>query len=182
MNGPVATDVKIDYQLIEAIQQGLPLVSRPYKAIGERIGIDEAEVIDRIRLLQDNGIIKRLGVIVRHHELGYNANAMVVWDVAAERVTEIGQCMSQFEFITLCYQRQRRMPDWPYNLYCMIHGQDRNAVLQQLDLLIERCGFQNLPHEVLFSERRFKQRGAHYLRNSSENRDVSGENNRYGCN
>ena len=66
--------------LIAAIQEGLPLVSRPYADIAERIGMEESEGIQRVGDLQSNGAIKRMGVVVRHHELGYRANAMVVWD------------------------------------------------------------------------------------------------------
>ena len=151
-----------DVRLIEAIQSGLPLCSRPYAEIGARIGMDEEDVIERIAALQTCGAIKRFGVVVRHHELGYRANAMVVWDVPDERVAALGRCLGGFDFITLCYRRPRRLPDWPYNLFCMIHGQDRQAVLEQVAFLVTRCDLQNIPHRVLFSKRRFKQRGAVY--------------------
>lgn len=152
-----------DRILVSAIQKGLPLVPRPYAAIAESTGMTENEVIERVQWLYEKGAIKRLGVIVRHHELGYNANAMVVWDVPDNQVADMGRCFSQFEFITLCYQRPRRMPLWRYNLFCMIHGQDREAVLSNLDRLIEKCDVQDVPHDVLFSCRRFKQRGAIYV-------------------
>lgn len=151
-----------DARLIEAIQSGLPLCSHPYAEIGARIGMDEGAVMERIAALQACGTIKRLGVVVRHHELGYRANAMVVWDVPDERVAALGRCLGGFDFITLCYRRPRRLPDWPYNLFCMIHGQDRLAVLEQVNFLVARCGLQDIPHRVLFSKRRFKQRGAMY--------------------
>lgn len=159
-----------DIGLIETIQQGMPLVSRPYAAIGERIGLTEAEVIDRIQAFQDNGIIKRFGVIVRHHELGYQANAMVVWNVADHRVAKLGKCIGQFDFVTLCYQRRRSLPEWPYNLYCMIHGRDRETVLSHLSELISHCRIQELPCQVLFSQRRFKQRGAVYCSKEKKGR------------
>ncbi len=148
--------------VVEAIQRGLPLVARPYAAIGERLGCSEAQVIEQIRALQQAGVIKRLGVVVRHRELGYRANAMVVWDVPDDEVAELGHCLSGFEFVTLCYRRPRHLPQWPYNLFCMIHGHDREAVLEKFNLMIESCGLQNTPRAVLFSRRRFKQRGALY--------------------
>ena len=151
-----------DARLIEAIQSGLPLCSHPYADIGARIGLSEAEVIAGIAAMQQQGTIKRLGVVVRHHELGYRANAMVVWDVPDERVAALGRCLGGFDFITLCYRRPRHLPDWPYNLFCMIHGQDRQAVLEQVAFLVTRCDLQDIPHRVLFSKRRFKQRGAVY--------------------
>jgi DNA-binding Lrp family transcriptional regulator len=123
----------------------------------------ETQVIARLQALQENGVIKRLGVIVRHHELGYRANAMVVWDVPDEQVSSLGRCLGGFDFVTLCYRRPRRLPDWPYNLFCMLHGRDREAVLDNVALLVERCGLQHLAYKVLFSRRRYKQRGARYL-------------------
>jgi len=157
-----------DMELIEAIQEGLPLVSRPYAAVGESIGMSEQEVMDHLAEMQANGIIKRMGVIVRHRELGYRANAMVVWDVTDSRVRELGNCFSQFDFVTLCYQRPRHLPDWPYNLFCMIHGRDRVAVLDNIQRLADACGVHSVPHTVLFSRRRFKQRGAIYVHDTGE--------------
>ena len=151
-----------DRRLIAEIQGGLPLTNRPYAAVGERIGLIEQEVIERIAFLQDSGVIKRLGVVVRHHELGYTANAMVVWDVPDERLDEIGAKLGAQECVTLCYQRPRRLPDWPYNLFSMIHGKERERVSAYIASLVEEEGLQNIPRKVLFSGRRFKQRGARY--------------------
>lgn len=152
----------MDDALIRAIENGLPLCSRPYAQIADQLGIDEPEVLARLAALQQQGVIKRMGVVVRHRELGYRANAMLVWDVPDERVSELGRCLSQYDFITLCYRRPRVLPDWPYNLFCMIHGKSREDVLQRIDWLIAQCHLESLPHRILFSRRRFKQRGAVY--------------------
>ena len=154
---------KQDKELIAEIQGGLPLASHPYAEIGERVGLSEQEVIQRIDNLQAGGVIKRMGIVVRHHELGYTANAMVVWDVPDERLDEIGDLLGSQDYVTLCYQRPRRLPDWPYNLFCMIHGQKRERVLQIIDAIVESEGLKDIPRKVLFSGRRFKQRGARYL-------------------
>jgi DNA-binding Lrp family transcriptional regulator len=87
---------------------------------------------------------------------------MVVWDVPDDEVAELGRCLSGFEFVTLCYRRPRHLPQWSYNLFCMIHGRDREAVLEKFNLMIESCGLEDIPKAVLFSRRRFKQRGALY--------------------
>jgi len=163
----------VDKAVIAAVQGGLPLCERPYAAIAQKLGLDEHTVITRLQRLQAQGAIKRFGVVVRHHELGYRANAMVVFDVADERVAQLGRCIGKFEFVTLCYRRPRVLPEWPYNLFCMIHGKDRQAVLTHVQELIERCGLQAVPHAVLFSKRRFKQRGAVY--GNVHTRQASGE-------
>lgn len=154
--------------LIAAIQDGLPLVARPYAAIAARVGTSEAHVRARIRTLLENGTIKRLGVVVRHHELGYRANAMVVWGVADEHVDRLGARMARFDFVTLCYRRAPDLPAWPYNLYCMIHGRDRTAVLKRVAQVVDACGLQHAPYTVLFSRRRFKQCGARYVSRHAE--------------
>jgi len=152
----------LDEQLIETIQFGLPLVERPYQAVGEKIGRSEAAVMEGIDAMQAAGTIKRFGVVVRHHELGYRANAMLVWDVAEDRVDELGERLSCLDCVTLCYQRQRHLPEWPYNLFCMIHGRDRGEVERCIEDITERFALRALPHQVLFSTRRFKQCGAKY--------------------
>ena len=148
--------------LIDAVQDGLPLVARPYQAIAERLGWSEQAVIEGLRDMIGRGVIKRLGVVVRHHELGYRANAMVVWDVPDAEVDRLGSQLGRQDCVTLCYQRPRRLPDWPYNLFCMVHGRDRDDVLACIGRMVEGLGLEHVPRSVLFSGRRFKQRGARY--------------------
>ena len=149
-----------DALLIRAIEGGLPLVERPFAAIGREIGLGEQQVIDRIGKLYADGDIKRFGIVVRHRELGYRANAMVVWDLPDEAVDRLGRSIGRMPFVTLSYRRPRRLPDWPYNLFTMIHGRDRTLVLEQLEQIKQRMGLGDAPCAILFSGRRFKQRGA----------------------
>lgn len=151
-----------DRALVAAVARGLPLVARPYAALGAELEMTEGEVLERLRRLLGTGVIKRLGVVVRHRELGYLANAMVVWDVPDERVGVAGARLGALDCVTLCYRRPRRPPVWPYNLFCMVHGRDRRVVLAQIEQATAVAGLQGLPRAVLFSRRRFKQRGARY--------------------
>ena len=151
-----------DMRLLQEIADGLPLVARPYQTIAGRLHLSEADVITRLRRLCDAGVIRRLGVVVRHHELGYRANAMAVWDVPDGVVDEIGRSVADRPEVTLCYRRRRVPPAWPYNLFCMIHGKDRAVVEAQIATLNTESGLEPYPHAVLFSRRRFKQRGAIY--------------------
>jgi DNA-binding Lrp family transcriptional regulator len=150
-----------DRQLLEQIQTGLPVCPRPYAEIGTTLAMPEAEVLERLTHLKQQGLIKRMGVIVKHHQLGYRANAMIVWNVPDNLVKQLGRQISQFAFVTLCYQRPRQA-EWPYNLFCMIHGKDRETVLMQLEQLKSSCDLAGLDHNILFSRRCFKQRGAVY--------------------
>ncbi len=100
--------------------------------------------------------------MVRHRELGYRANAMVVWDVPDAEVATVGRVFAGYPFVTLCYRRPRHLPDWPYNLFCMIHGRCRETVTAQAEVLATAAGDSARRHELLFSRRRFKQCGARY--------------------
>jgi DNA-binding Lrp family transcriptional regulator len=154
--------IAADRDLLAALEDGLPLVARPYRALAEAVGSTEQEVIERLRRLLEAGVIKRLGLIVRHHEIGYRANAMTVLDVPDATVDGIGEALARAADVTLCYRRPRRLPDWPYNLFAMVHGRERAAVLDRIERLLDEHGLRDLPHAVLFSTRRFKQRGASY--------------------
>jgi DNA-binding Lrp family transcriptional regulator len=162
-----------DRQLLEHVQLGLPVCPRPYAEIGTALAMSEAEVIERLTRLKQKGLIKRMGVIVKHQELGYRANAMIVWNVPDNLVKQLGGHISRFAFVTLCYQRPRQA-EWPYNLYCMIHGKDRATVLAQLEQLNIACGLAGFDREILFSRRCFKQRGAIYQRGSGFSREDRG--------
>lgn len=151
-----------DADLIALIQTGLPLTARPYADLGEQVGMTEEQVINRIARLNESKVIKRFGIVVRHHELGYKANAMTVWNIDDDKVSQLGGCMGEFDFVTLCYRRPRRLPEWTYNLFTMIHGKDRQHVLSNIELLVNQCGLDSVEHQVLFSTQRFKQRGAIY--------------------
>jgi DNA-binding Lrp family transcriptional regulator len=148
-------------RLMAALQDGLALVPRPFLRLAAQAGMGEGEVIGMLAQWLDSGILKRFGVVVRHHELGYQANAMCVWAVPDERADELGLLLAAREGVSLCYRR-RRAKGWPYNLYCMIHGRHRLDVEACLAALVRDCGLAGYPAQVLFSRRRFKQRGAHY--------------------
>jgi len=164
-----------DRALIKAVEAGLPVVNRPYAEIAKQLNTSEENVITRLQHLMDNGAIKRYGVVVRHKELGYTANGMVVWNIPDNRVEELGICIGKYACVTLSYRRPRRLPDWPYNLFTMVHGSSREEVTQKIEEIVDKCGLQDIEHTILFSTRRFKQRGASYTQKntSSENKKAA---------
>ena len=149
-----------DRRLLRAIENGLPLAPMPYRRIAADLGIGQSAVMRRLASLSESGVISRFGLIVRHHELGFTANAMAVWDIADAEVDAVGERIAAFPFVTLCYRRQRHLPQWPYNLFCMIHGRERAATQRHVDEIAQGARIATRPHAVLFSSRRFKQRGA----------------------
>lgn len=144
--------------LVARMAGGLPLVPRPYAALG----YPEAEVIDALRRWLEAGIVRRIGAVVRHRALGYEANAMVVWEVPDEQVAQAGARLGGDPAVTLCYRRARALPDWPYNLYCMVHGRERSRVLYELKRISVTLALESFPRAILFSRRCFAQRAARY--------------------
>jgi DNA-binding Lrp family transcriptional regulator len=151
-----------DRQLLAMIEDGLPLVSTPYAHVARQMGLDESEVIERLARLIDGLVISRFGLVVRHRKMGYTANAMAVWDIGNDDVDALGDLLASRPFVTLCYQRFRARPGWPYNLFCMIHGNERSRVLKQIDELNQLVAGRAAGHTVLFSKNCFKQRGARF--------------------
>ena len=146
-------------RLVWAIQDGLSLTARPYAVVADRIGLSEARVMEGIRRLLGEGVITRMGVVVRDHEPGGRTSAMVAFDVPCARVDAVGERVARAAPATRCYRRIRRPPVWPYNLYCMVHGRDWAEVMGRVDELhLDVLG--DLRHAVLFSRRRLCQRGA----------------------
>jgi DNA-binding Lrp family transcriptional regulator len=151
---------------VQTIQAGLPLVPDPFAKVATACGVSQATVIAMIEEMLQHGVIKRFGVVVRHHELGWRANAMCVWDVPDSIADELGSYLAGEAAVTLCYRRRRgareRAAGWPYNLFCMIHGQQRETVQQQHAELCQRLKLNQFPSAVLFSTQRYKQCGARY--------------------
>ena len=165
-NGAVTALSPFDRELLAAIEDGLPVVRDPYAEVARWLDVGEEVVISRLSALHEAGIITRFGFVVHHRELGYCANAMVVWDFDDEVLEKAAGRIAAAKYVTLCYQRPRRPPRWRYNLFCMIHGTSRETVRRQIADLVERVGrelgLDAVPHAVLFSRRRFKQCGARF--------------------
>ena len=149
----------IDRRLVLATQSGLPLVTRPYQHVADRIGISEQEVLARCKRLLATGVIRRIGAVPNHYAIGYTANGMSVWDVPDERVDELGRGIGALDFVTHCYRRQRALPDWPYNLFAMVHGSSRFEVQEKVEQIARFLGASCRARDVFFSTTILKKTG-----------------------
>ncbi|CAN5803192.1 Lrp/AsnC family transcriptional regulator [soil metagenome] len=156
---PLSSPSAIDRAIIVATQGGLPLVARPYHAIAEQLQLSPELVMQRMEYMQRNGLIRRIGVVPNHYAIGYRANGMSVWDVPDELVDELGARVGGLAFVSHCYRRPRRLPQWPYNLFAMVHGKSRDEVETKVASIAELLGVHARAHEVLYSTRILKKTG-----------------------
>ncbi len=150
---------ELDRRLIRATQSGLPLVPRPYEAIGATLGIAGEQVRERLQAMLDAGLIRRIGAVPNHYRLGFTATGMSVWDVADERVDELGERVGQLPFVSHCYRRPRRQPVWNYNLFAMLHGRSREEVEAQAQQVAALLGDACRAHDILYSTAILKKTG-----------------------
>ena len=149
----------IDHALIRATQSGLPISSSPYSDIGLGIGLSPDVVEQRLQRMLDVGIIRRMGIIPNHYMLGYQANGMSVWDVEDHAVDQIGKQIGALDFVSHCYRRPRHLPEWPFNLFAMVHGTSREVVEAQVAEIHDLLGNAVREHRILYSRRILKKTG-----------------------
>ncbi len=149
----------VDRRIVRATQGGLPLTPRPYAAIATELGLEAEDVMSRIKRMQETGAIRRIGAVPNHYALGYRANGMSVWDVEDAMVGEIGRRVGALDFVSHCYLRPRHMPDWPYNLFAMVHGKNRDEVEDKIAHIAESIGPSCRGRDVLYSTHILKKTG-----------------------
>jgi DNA-binding Lrp family transcriptional regulator len=149
----------LDRRIVLATQEGLPLVPQPWHQVAAGLGIAPALLMERVRAMQADGIIRRIGAVPNHYALGYRHNGMTVWDVADQDIEAAGAALTALPFVSHCYQRPRRLPHWPYSLFAMIHARDEATAAGLVDRLAAALGPMNRGHRVLYSTRILKKTG-----------------------
>jgi DNA-binding Lrp family transcriptional regulator len=159
MNTAQDTLDEADRRLVAATQEGLPLCTRPYEALAVRLGVSEDEVLARFSEMIESGRVRRIAAVPNHYALGFRANGMSVWDVADEDAIECGREVGALPFVSHCYLRPRHLPEWPYNLFAMVHGHCRVAVEAQVESIAAILGNRQRGFDVLYSKRILKKTG-----------------------
>ena len=150
---------ELDRAIVQATQSGLPVLAAPYTEVAGICGCDTEIVLQRLQRMLDCGVIRRIGAVPNHYRLGLVGNGMTVWDVDDAQVQEVGARVGRLDFVSHCYERPRHLPRWPYNLYAMVHGHDREEVMQKIPEIEKLIGDDCRQHDVLFSSRILKKTG-----------------------
>jgi DNA-binding Lrp family transcriptional regulator len=146
----------VDEIILRAVQDGIPLTHSPFSEIASQLDMTEEEIISKIKIMQEKGIIRRFGASIGHRDIGIVANAMCVWNVPDKRVEEVGTIMANFSEVTHCYERPRR-EGWNYNLFTMVHSYTREDCENIATDISKATGIDD--YKLLFSEREFKKTG-----------------------
>jgi DNA-binding Lrp family transcriptional regulator len=149
----------VDESIVRATQAGLPLAAEPYRVISEALGMSQAQLRSRLEAMLADGRIRRIGAVPNHYALGYTANAMSVWDVADDAVDELGASVGALPCVSHCYRRPRRLPEWRYNLFAMVHGRSRSETEAHLREIRGLLGPALRASDVLYSVRILKKTG-----------------------
>lgn len=150
---------EFDRELIAATQGGLPLVSRPYEALGAMLGVPGETVRQRLAAMLSEGLVRRIGAVPNHYRLGFTANGMSVWDVDDAQVDALGERVATLEGVSHCYRRPRHGSAWPYNLFAMLHGRSREEVEAQAQQVAALLGDACRAHDILYSTAILKKTG-----------------------
>jgi len=118
--------------VIQELQKDISVTQEPFKASIEKLDMDYERFFEIANILKDAGVMRRFATILNHRKAGFGANAMSVWAVPEEKGEEIGRQMAEFSAVSHCYLRPS-YPNWPYNLFAMIHGKSQ----EECDSLIE---------------------------------------------
>jgi DNA-binding Lrp family transcriptional regulator len=151
-------------KVIALIQGDIAITQRPYRLLAEKAGMSEARFLEVLEDLNRRGIIRRFGATLRHQKSGFKANAMVAWRVPEDRMETVGATMAGFDQVSHCYRRDPK-PEWPYNLYTMVHAHDRNACIATARKMAAAAGVDD--YTLLFSTRELKKTSMQYFGENS---------------
>lgn len=156
---------ELQKQIVVNLQEDLPMTSDPFKEISEKLGIGEDELLEEIRLLKEEGYLKRMGAVLAHRKIGLNYNPMIVMEVKAGKVDETGEELAKNPEITHCYNRPRR-EDFPYDLFAMIHCESKEDAEEKVKRIIDNPNIIN--YQLLYSTKEYKKTSMKYFIENEE--------------
>ena len=150
---------EIDKLLIREIQGDIPLKQDPYGEIAKKIGCSKNEVLRRLELYSTMGIMKRIGAILNHRNSGFTENGMFTAVIPSEKMESAGKKLTLLSNVSHCYER-KCYPEWPYNLYAMIHGKNKEEVEDIVNNFVNEMDIKD--YQILFSTKEFKKTSMKY--------------------
>ena len=158
-NKPVPLS-EFDIQVIRELQEDLPMISRPFDDMAERLGLTVQELFDVAAEFEQRSIMRRFSAVLHHRKAGFKDNGMGVWKVPPERSEEVGLKMAAHPAVTHCYERPT-FPDWPYTHFTMIHATSRSGCETVAEEIQKSTGIND--YTMLYSTREYKKTRVRYF-------------------
>ena len=149
-----------DKEFIRELQKDLDIVDRPFLNAAKKIGMTEEQIFEKLKHYEEIGVMRRFAAILRHRDVGFVANGMIVWKVPEERITEVGEKLGAFPQVSHCYQRPV-YADWPYNVFSMIHCKSQDEAQEMAKTIQNQINVDE--YRILFSAREFKKTRVEYF-------------------
>ena len=155
-----------DKDFIRELQKNMEIIDEPFVNAAKNLGLTENEVFEKMRHYEDIGVMRRFAAILRHRQIGFTANGMIVWKVDEDKIPEVGAKLGSFPQVSHCYERPT-YPDWPYNVFSMIHCKTQDEAYDVAKTIQDQIHVDD--YNILFSTREFKKTRVEYFVESSFN-------------
>ena len=132
-------------RVIALAQEDISITKEPFLTIINKLGIDYDTFFKALNELKAGGYMRRFATILNHRKAGFNANAMVVWDIDDNIAEKMGEKLASFSAVSHCYLRPK-FPNWRYNIFSMVHGKTQ----EETDATVKE-----MEREVLFNDNRY---------------------------
>ena len=154
------TPTEQDKEFIRELQKDMEIIDRPFLNAAKKLGLTEEQLFEKMKYYEDIGVMRRFAAILRHREVGFTANGMIVWNVPDEKISEVGSKLGAFPQVSHCYQRPT-YPDWPYSVFSMIHCKSENEAGEMAKTIQNQIRVDD--YKILFSTREFKKTRVEYF-------------------
>jgi len=150
----------IEIEMVRVLQKDLEIVSRPFDVLANEAGVTVQELLEQAKVFKERGQMRRFAAVLHHRKAGFTANGMGVWKVPEEVQEEIGYKMGSYQAVSHCYLRPT-YPDWPYNIFTMVHGRSEDEVEEILNMMAKETGIAEW--SVLYSTKEYKKTRVKYF-------------------
>ena len=149
-----------DKAFIRELQKDLKIIDRPFLEASKSLGISESDIFEKLKHYENIGVMRRFAAILRHRQVGFTANGMIVWNVPEHKISDVGEKLGSFPQVSHCYQRPT-YPDWPYSVFSMIHCKTHNEANLMAQEIQKQIHIDD--YKILFSSREFKKTRVEYF-------------------
>ncbi len=149
-----------DKDFIRELQKNMEIIDEPFVKAAKNLGITENELFEKMKHYEDIGVMRRFAAILRHRQIGFTANGMIVWKVPEDRILEVGEMLGSFPQVSHCYERPT-YADWPYNVFSMIHCKTHDEAHEMAKTIQDQIHVDE--YDILFSSREFKKTRVEYF-------------------